>query len=499
MKILLQIYLFFISVMYALSITGDGTIYTNGFSNSDGGEGFNCGFLWLPPRARTHFAAIPKVDYKGAGNCGRCAIVKCDDSRCGTYKKEVKVMIVDSCPICKSGDLDFSLPAWNDVTNNYNPDRFKISWEWALCDGDFIDGNIKMNMDSGANPWYASIQFANTNYGIKSARIGKTMSSLEELQRRDNNFFFKSLANPLQTMPFYAEFTDLNGKKYSNSFNEYKPGKIYDFGKASGGDSPSPSPSPPSPSPSPPSPSPSPPSPSPPSPTPSPSPSGESFSGFATYFGSTGTAFTNSDGGKDFNCGFMWIPTKARSYFVGINKTQYENSAQCGRCVKIKCADDRCGTNKKEVVAYIADSCLDCNKGDLNLSLQTWNDVTNKYNPDKFKIKWEFIDSCEAFVEGNIRMGIDKGSNIWYASISISNTHYGVKSARIGLSRDNLEELSRRNDNYFFKSLKTPLQTTPFYVEFTDLKGTKYINKFDDYTPGKVYTWNIATQVKQLK
>lgn len=76
----------------ALSFSGDGTVYTKGFPNPDGGRGYNCGFRWLPTKARTYFAALNAPQYSNAANCGRCATVKCADPKCKS-QASVTVMI----------------------------------------------------------------------------------------------------------------------------------------------------------------------------------------------------------------------------------------------------------------------------------------------------------------------------------------------------------------------------------------------------------------------
>jgi len=82
---------FFIFVNLAI-FTGDGTEYTSGFTQPNGGQGYNCGFRWLPTKARTYFAALNAPQYSNSANCGRCATVKCTDSKCKS-SKTVTIMI----------------------------------------------------------------------------------------------------------------------------------------------------------------------------------------------------------------------------------------------------------------------------------------------------------------------------------------------------------------------------------------------------------------------
>jgi len=84
MKPSILFFLFLASLVSSIlaSFSGNGTVYTSAFANPDGGSGFNCGFRWLPSKARTYFAALNAPQYNSSANCGRCASVKCTDSRC---------------------------------------------------------------------------------------------------------------------------------------------------------------------------------------------------------------------------------------------------------------------------------------------------------------------------------------------------------------------------------------------------------------------------------
>lgn len=493
--------LFFISFLLLHctfpKFTGDGTEYTKELSSNSGARGYNCGFMWVPPSALKYFAALNKPDYNGSANCGRCVVITCSDIRCNGYNKQIKTMIVDSCPECKSGDLDFSLPAWNDITNNYNPDRFNITWEYADCDGGFNDGNIRMGIDSGANEWYISISIMNTYAGVQSVSYGETLQKLIKLTRRDDNYWYNSLSAKLTT-PYYIEFTDLNGNTYSQKFSDFIPGKIYTWDIASNPSSGtskqnsnnnsinnnnntntntmtnSSSTS-----------------------TSSNSTQGTTIqSTFNSWATQSLDAFSSPDGARNQNCGFMWLPSGSRKYFTGIGLPGYDDSENCGRCIEVTCADPRRGSYNKKVMVMVTDSCSGCGPDDLNLSLPAWLEVTNNYPPDKLKVTYQYVTCSGDFVEGHIRHGIDKGASNYYASISISNTHFGVKSARIGLTMNSLEELQRRSDNYWYTQLKTPFPSTNFtyYIEFDDLGGNTYSDHFSDYTPNKVYEWSISSK-----
>ncbi|KAJ2300315.1 hypothetical protein IWW55_003996 [Coemansia sp. RSA 2706] len=100
--------------------TGDGTFYTPGLGS--------CG------KTNTEadlIAAINAPQYGSNANpnqaevCGKCALVK-------GPKGEVKVTITDRCPVCKSGDLDLSPAAFNQI-GDADEGRISISWSFVSC------------------------------------------------------------------------------------------------------------------------------------------------------------------------------------------------------------------------------------------------------------------------------------------------------------------------------------------------------------------------------
>ncbi|PIA14633.1 Non-catalytic module family EXPN protein, partial [Coemansia reversa NRRL 1564] len=97
--------------------SGEGTYYTPGLGS--------CG---KTNSATDLIAAInaPQYDATGSSNsasiCGKCVQVK-------GPKGEVKVTIADRCPACKSGDLDLS-PAAFDQIGDESEGRISISWSF---------------------------------------------------------------------------------------------------------------------------------------------------------------------------------------------------------------------------------------------------------------------------------------------------------------------------------------------------------------------------------
>jgi expansin (peptidoglycan-binding protein) len=205
--------------------SGDATVYTDAVSSSNGFSGYACGFLYAPIKARSLFAAINAPQYEVANNCGKCASVTCVDPRCKT-QNPVTVMLVDKCPECKLGDLDFSMPAWEEITG-YPPDRMKIEWDFVNCD-DLVDNSPpNLSIDPGANLWWVSVQISNHRSGIKSLRIKSSGADWKLTHRSENNFFIANF-NQLQT-PFTVEVTEENSNKYTASFSKFQCGMSFPF------------------------------------------------------------------------------------------------------------------------------------------------------------------------------------------------------------------------------------------------------------------------------
>ncbi|PVU91698.1 hypothetical protein BB559_004019 [Furculomyces boomerangus] len=107
--------------------TGDGTYY-------DPGVGIgSCGLL------NTTSQLVCALNYKQYGTnpnpnkaecCGKCALVSYTPPT--GPKKEVKVQIVDRCPVCEFGSLDLSSAAFEKLAP-LTVGRIKISWKYVSC------------------------------------------------------------------------------------------------------------------------------------------------------------------------------------------------------------------------------------------------------------------------------------------------------------------------------------------------------------------------------
>ncbi|KAL4436562.1 hypothetical protein ABPG75_003701 [Micractinium tetrahymenae] len=84
-------------------------------------------------RARPQRAAAAPPSSRSIfnGQCGDCVRVRGTES--GASGKSFLVKIVDMCPTCSHGDIDFSTAALEAITGR-SWDRKNIEWEWSSCD-----------------------------------------------------------------------------------------------------------------------------------------------------------------------------------------------------------------------------------------------------------------------------------------------------------------------------------------------------------------------------
>lgn len=113
----------------AQTYSGFGTAYSAPFRKDD--TGFNaCQFGELEEKWEIMYGAMNSAQYSGW--CGKCIRVR--GTEAGASGKAYLVKIVDRCPTCSYGDVDFSTTALEKITG-FNWDHKAISWSEAPCDG----------------------------------------------------------------------------------------------------------------------------------------------------------------------------------------------------------------------------------------------------------------------------------------------------------------------------------------------------------------------------
>jgi hypothetical protein len=88
---------------------------------------------------------------------------------------------------------------------------------------------------------------------------------------------------------------------------------------------------------------------------------GSSFSG-------DGTAYSDTvRDGAAFACSYRALPAFAQSHFAAVPPARWENGAACGRCVSVKCVDERCAVRGEARVGMVVDKCPECADGDIDM------------------------------------------------------------------------------------------------------------------------------------
>jgi expansin (peptidoglycan-binding protein) len=150
--------------------SGEGTYYD--FANGDGACMFG------PSPDAMDIAALNKPDWSGSSLCGACAEVT-------GPKGSVTIRIVDQCPECKTGDLDFSPQAFGKIAD-MAAGRVPISWKLVTCD---VSGPIQYKYKDGANQWWTAVQVRNHRLPVTSLEFSRDDGDYQAMERQDYNYF----------------------------------------------------------------------------------------------------------------------------------------------------------------------------------------------------------------------------------------------------------------------------------------------------------------------
>lgn len=151
---------------------GEGTYYT--FADGSG----NCMFPATPDDL--DIGAMNHADYAGSAACGMCAHVV-------GAKGQITIRIVDQCPECPSGNIDFSPSAFaklDDVAKG----RIPSTWTYVACD---VTGPIVYHFKDGSNPWWTAVQVRNHRYGIAKLEYMNDKGAWVDVPRVDYNYFLE--------------------------------------------------------------------------------------------------------------------------------------------------------------------------------------------------------------------------------------------------------------------------------------------------------------------
>ena len=170
--------------------TGEGTYYT--FADGSG----NCMLPATPDDL--DIGAMNHDDYAGSAACGRCAHVT-------GAKGELLIRIVDQCPECPAGNIDFSPSAFAKL-DDIAKGRIPITWSYAAC---VVSGPIVYHFKDGSSQWWTAVQMRNHRYGIAKLEYADDTGAWVSVPRLDYNYFVQ--ASGMGPGPYNFRVTDVNG------------------------------------------------------------------------------------------------------------------------------------------------------------------------------------------------------------------------------------------------------------------------------------------------
>jgi len=115
------------------------------------------------------YAALNNEQYNEDLGCGLCAVVV---STSNPYKA-IRIRVIDQCPECEHGSLDFSDIAFKALSNK-SPDRIKITWALIPCDVDVNefpalvpkDAELKFQFKTGSTEFWGEVEVYNSLYPV---------------------------------------------------------------------------------------------------------------------------------------------------------------------------------------------------------------------------------------------------------------------------------------------------------------------------------------------
>jgi expansin len=180
-------------VLPGTTYTGEGTYYT-------GGSFGNCSF---EQDVGVLYAAMNEADYEAARICGAFVRATGPD---GT----VTVQVVDRCPECAPGDIDFSPAAFDRIADPVDG-RVPISWHLV---SPATMGNVQYRVKEGSSQWWLAIQPRRHRNLVTKLEV-QVDGAWVALPRQPYNYFVAS--SGLGPGPFTVRLTDVHGEKLVHS------------------------------------------------------------------------------------------------------------------------------------------------------------------------------------------------------------------------------------------------------------------------------------------
>jgi expansin (peptidoglycan-binding protein) len=159
-----------LDIFLSESFSGEGTYYD--FADGSGACSFD------PSPEDMNIAALNQPQWDGSGWCGACAEVTGPSG-------SVRIRIVDLCPECPHGNLDFSPQAFDQVAER-ELGRVPIEWHFVPCD---VSGPIAYRFKDGANEWWTALQVWNHRLPIASLEWSSDGETWNPTVRQEYNYF----------------------------------------------------------------------------------------------------------------------------------------------------------------------------------------------------------------------------------------------------------------------------------------------------------------------
>ena len=160
-------------------------------------------------------AALNQPDWAGSGWCGACADVQGPNGN-------VRVRIVDLCPECASGDLDFSQQAFAKLAP-VAQGRVPITWTFVACD---VPGPVRYRYKDGSNQWWTAVQVHNHRLPVTRLEFSADGTNFNATSRTDYNYFLAS--GGFGPDPVRVRITAVDGQTLEDSLPAVQPGLVTD-------------------------------------------------------------------------------------------------------------------------------------------------------------------------------------------------------------------------------------------------------------------------------
>lgn len=155
--------------------TGEGTQY-GGVAGSNGG---NCG-IYVEEDDFLH-CAMNHTQYDSSYACGACV-------RVFGPLGEITVKVVDRCPECKPGDIDFSTQSFIQIAK-LEDGRVPIKWQFVPCEE---EEDIKVKFEEGTSQFYFKAIFYDIKYRINQVEYQRSDGTWHNIHREMYNYYVEN-------------------------------------------------------------------------------------------------------------------------------------------------------------------------------------------------------------------------------------------------------------------------------------------------------------------